>query len=140
VFRRRRFFDGRPTRRGDRLPDIAWFTPDGREMTEDDWESGFGRSISVYLNGEGIPDLDARGQRVADDSFLLCFSAHDEAIDFTVPREEDEASWQVVLDTMSAAAQEYVVKPGDTIQVGPRAMVVLKRVRAEKAAGKAGAR
>src|SRR3954467_2854594 len=32
IFRRRRFFDGRPTRRGDQLPDIAWFTPDGREM------------------------------------------------------------------------------------------------------------
>jgi len=97
-------------------------------MTEDDWESGFGRSISVYLNGEGIPDRDSRGQRVADDSFLLCFSAHDEAIDFTVPREEDGASWAVVIDTMSATADPYVVKPGDTIQVGPRAVVALKRV------------
>src|SRR4051794_19747558 len=128
VFRRRRFFDGRPTRRGERLPDIAWFTPDGREMTEDDWGSGFGRSISVYLNGEGIPARASRGQRVADDSFLLCFSAHDEAIDFTVPREEDGASWAVVIDTMTATAEEHVVKPGDTIQVGPRAVVALKRV------------
>src|SRR3954451_15433643 len=128
VFRRRRFFDGRPTRRGEGLPDIAWFTPDGQEMTEDDWESGFGRSISMYLNGDGIPDRDHRGQRVVDGSFLLCFSAHDEAIDFTVPREEDGASWAVVIDTMTATAEEHVVKPGDTISVGPRALVVLERV------------
>ena len=85
VFRRRRFFDGRPTRRGGGVPDIAWFTPEGTEMTEEDWESGFGRSIAVYLNGKGIPDRDLRGQRVVDDSFLLCFSAHDEPIEFHLP-------------------------------------------------------
>ena len=38
VFRRRRFFEGRPVqRRRDNLPDIAWLRPDGSEMTEQDW-------------------------------------------------------------------------------------------------------
>ena len=34
VFRRRRFFEGRPIARarGGSLPDIAWFTPAGEEM------------------------------------------------------------------------------------------------------------
>jgi glycogen operon protein len=65
VFRRRRFFSGKPVGRrgGAGLPDIAWFAPDGSEMTEEDWESGFAKSIAVYLNGQGIPDLDVRGQR-----------------------------------------------------------------------------
>jgi glycogen operon protein len=130
VFRRRRFFDGRPTRRGDHLPDIAWFTPDGREMTEDDWESGFGRSIAVYLNGEGIPDRDHRGQRVTDDSFVLCYSAHDEAIDFTMPAEEYGATWRVVIDTMTAEADDLEVPAGGGVSVGPRALVVLQRVAA----------
>ncbi len=42
VFRRRRFFSGKPLgRRGqDGLPDIAWFTPEGAEMTEEDWGAG----------------------------------------------------------------------------------------------------
>ena len=52
VFRRRRFFAGRPIRRSDELRDIAWFTPAGEEMSEQDWESGFGRSIMVFLNGD----------------------------------------------------------------------------------------
>ena len=90
VFRRRRFFTGRPVRQrgGDGLPDIAWFAPDGSEMTEEDWESGFAKSVAVYLNGQGIPDLDERGQRVTDDSFVLCFNAHHEPIEFTLPPKE----------------------------------------------------
>jgi isoamylase len=127
VFRRRRFFDGRPTRRGDQLPDISWFTPDGKEMTEEDWDAGFGRSIGVYLNGEGIPDRDARGQRVLDDSFMLCFCAHDEAIDFTVPGEDYGTAWEVVIDTTAPVADGKVIKAGGTVQVGPQAMVVLQR-------------
>jgi glycogen operon protein len=127
VFRRRRFFDGRPTRRGDKLPDISWFTPDGKEMNEEDWDAGFGRSIGVYLNGEGIPDRDARGQRVTDDSFMLCFSAHDEAIDFTVPSEDYGSAWEIVIDTVAPDADGKVIEAGGTVQVGPRAIVVLQR-------------
>jgi isoamylase len=66
----------------------SWFRPDGSEMSEEDWESGFGKSITVYLNGFGVPDLDPRGQRFTDDSFLMCFNAHREAIDFVLPASE----------------------------------------------------
>ncbi|WP_103339960.1 glycogen debranching protein GlgX [Amycolatopsis sp. CA-126428] len=99
VFRRRRFFAGRPIRRGDELRDIAWFTPAGDEMTDQDWEAGFGRSIMVFLNGTAIPDLDARGERVVDDSFLLCFNAHDDDITMTVPDGEYGEEWAIVLDS-----------------------------------------
>ena len=53
-------------------------------MSDEDWDSGFAKSVAVYLNGQGIPDLDVRGQRVTDDSFVLCFNAHHEPIDFTL--------------------------------------------------------
>jgi glycogen operon protein len=127
VFRRRRFFDGRPVRRGDRMPDIAWFTPDGREMTEDDWESGFGRSIAVYLNGDGIPDTDTRGQRMTDDSFYLCYSAHDDAIEFTLPDVDYCPAWNIVIDTRDESVEGTAVSAGESIQVGPLAIVVLQR-------------
>jgi glycogen operon protein len=129
IFRRRRFFDGRPVRRrgADALPDIQWFTPDGAEMTEEDWDSGFGRSIAVFLNGNGIPGTDRRGERVLDDSFLLCFSAHDEAIDFRVPPGEYAAAWEVVIDTLRPDDGAAVVEAGGTVNVGPRAIVVLQQ-------------
>ena len=56
VFRRRRFFDGRPIRSGDEVRDIAWLTPAGKEMTPEDWGGDFGKSIAVFLNGEAIPE------------------------------------------------------------------------------------
>src|SRR6201987_1106520 len=53
VFRRRRFFRGVPVRRRGTVaqPDISWFRPDGSEMSDEDWGSGFGKSVPVYLNG-----------------------------------------------------------------------------------------
>jgi glycogen operon protein len=130
IFRRRRFFDGRPVRRrGTKsLPDIAWFTPDGSQMTENDWASGFGRSVGVFLNGNGIPGTDVRGQRVVDESFLLYFSAHDDAIDFCLPPSEFGPGWEIVLDTAQPSIDnEEILKAGATVPVGPRALVVLRR-------------
>ena len=69
-------------------------------MSDEDWDSGFGKSITVYLNGHGIPDLDPRGQRVTDDSFVLCFNAHHEPIEFTLPPKEFGAAWQPVIYTV----------------------------------------
>ncbi|MGI8759838.1 MAG: glycogen debranching protein GlgX [Jatrophihabitantaceae bacterium] len=130
VFRRRRFFDGRPVRRRgeQRLPDIEWFTPEGAEMTEEDWDSGFGRAIGAYLNGQGIPTTDVRGQRIVDDSFLMYFSAHHEPIEFRLPGTDYAPAWQVVIDTMRPDGAEDKMLDADAyVTVGPRALVVLKR-------------
>jgi glycogen operon protein len=135
VFRRRRFFNGLPVRRRgtEGQPDISWFRPDGSEMSDDDWGSGFGKSVAVYLNGQGIPELDARGQRVTDDSFFLCFNAHHEPIEFTLPPGEFGRAWVPVIDTSietvgSAANPEdrQPVPAGNAVQVAARATVVLQ--------------
>ena len=106
VFRRRRFFSGKPVgRRGEAgLPDIAWFTPEGAEMTDEDWGAGFAKSVAVFLNGHGIPDRDARGQSVLDDSFLLCFNAHYEPIEFALPPSGFGIGWRAVVYTGSEHA------------------------------------
>jgi glycogen operon protein len=132
VFRRRRFFTGLPVRRrgAEGLPDISWFRPDGSEMTDADWDVAFGKAVAAYLNGFGIPDLDARGQPVTDDSFILCFNAHHEPIDFTIPPHQFGAAWRRVLDTADSQPvgedSEGIVNAGATLPVGARAMVVLQ--------------
>jgi glycogen operon protein len=130
VFRRRRFFQGVPVRRRgtEGLPDISWFRPDGSEMSDEDWDSGFGKSVAVYLNGLGIPDLDARGQRVTDDSFFLCFNAHHEDIEFTLPPKEFGQTWLPVIDTASSTVPEepQPTSAGETVRVAGRATVVLQ--------------
>ena len=145
VFRRRRFFAGRPirTRRrseGATLADIAWFTPAGEEMTEQDWDSGFGKCVTVFLNGDGLYDIDARGERVVDDSFLLCFNAHFEDIEVTLPPPEYGTRWAKVVDTAAGeivvlshapgivAATPPTVDAGGVATVAARSLLVLQRL------------
>ncbi|MRH90031.1 glycogen debranching protein GlgX [Nocardia sp. SYP-A9097] len=130
VFRRRRFFDGRPATTHDHPDDIAWFTPGGTEMTDADWETGFGRSLTVFLNGDGIREPGPRGERIGDDSFLLCFNAHDGALDFTLPPAEHGAAWSVELDCSTptgAAADDQRHSASSTMAVPARCLLVLRR-------------
>ena len=102
VFRRRRFFQGRPVRgvrTEDRLPDIAWFKQDGSEMTDEDWEVGYAKTLGVLLNGAAIPDPDTHGRPIVDDSFFLIFNAWENEIDFTLPDARWTTQWEVVVDT-----------------------------------------
>ena len=130
VFRRRRFFAGRPIRSGEEARDIAWLTPAGDEMTPADWDSGFGKSLTVFLNGDGIPYKDPRGERVTDDSFLLCFNAHYEDLEFTLPDGNYGAEWRVELDTNTttgARDESAVVTAGTSTTVVSRSVLVLRK-------------
>jgi isoamylase len=133
VFRRRRFFQGKPIRKADELRDIAWFTPQGEEMKEQNWDDAFGKSIAVFLNGDAIADRDVRGIRIVDDSFLLAFNAHHEDIEFTLPGSDYGTSWTVAVDTSTGAVEPPGGDPVDAegrINVSARSLVVLQRVPA----------
>ncbi|MGA2826774.1 MAG: glycogen debranching protein GlgX [Streptosporangiaceae bacterium] len=99
VFRRRRFFAGPPGRHDDSLGDIAWFSASGTEMADADWDTDIARCLMVFLNGQAITDVDARGERVTDGSFLLCFNAAPEDVDMVLPSSDYGQKWAVVLDT-----------------------------------------
>ncbi|MGC1738253.1 glycogen debranching protein, partial [Mycobacterium sp.] len=128
VFRRRRFFDGRPIRSADQVRDIAWLTPAGEVMTSEDWDSQFGKSITVFLNGEALPEPNARGERVVDDSFLLCFNAHDHEVDFVIPHDDYAKEWTAELDTTDPTGEvKLVVHDGDEVSLPGRALLVFRK-------------
>ncbi|MFT4051376.1 MAG: glycogen debranching protein GlgX [Microbacterium sp.] len=128
TFRRSRFFNGRPIRReeGAPVPDIAWLRPDGSEMQPDDWESGFGRAIGVFLNGDGIRERDRRGQPIRDRHFFVLFNAGDAPIDFTIPDAEYSPRWEIVVDTAGNLADSGPHSGGDVIPLEGRSLVVLR--------------
>jgi isoamylase len=128
VFRRRRFFEGHPIRTGNQLRDIAWLSPEGGEMTPEDWNAEFGKSIAVFLNGEAIPEPDARGERILDDSFLLCFNGHDGVMDFVIPQGVYGKQWTAELDTTdSDGTTDMVVDAGEKISLPGRTVLVLRK-------------
>jgi glycogen operon protein len=130
VFRRRRFFRGQALRGGrNRLGDIAWFALTGEEMTDGDWDAGFAKSLTVFLNGRAISEPDRRGEKIIDDSFLLLFNASEEDLQFTIPPRRYGPRWSKVLDTAHPVVEfdESPVKPGDVISVLNYSLQLLRR-------------
>ncbi|MCW3494284.1 glycogen debranching protein GlgX [Microbacterium sp. SSM24] len=128
TFRRRRFFDGRPVRReeGAPIPDIVWARPDGTQMQPEDWDSGFGRAVAVFLNGDGIRERDRRGEPISDHHFIVLFNAGDDTVDFVIPEDEFSPEWDVVVDTAGEHANTEPVEPGSKLAVAGRSLMVLR--------------
>ncbi|HYS97697.1 MAG TPA: glycogen debranching protein GlgX [Candidatus Dormibacteraeota bacterium] len=122
VFRRRRFFQGRPIRGA---VDIGWFKPDAKQMTDQDWNSRHARSLGVFLNGKAIPGHDGRGQQISDDSFLLLFNGHSRAVYWSLPKEFG-GPWQLVLDTDKSAPDAEPGEVPDRVLTRARTVVVLR--------------
>ena len=127
TFRRARFFDGHPVRRheGEPLPDIEWLRPDGAVMAPEDWDSGFGKALGVFLNGNGIRGRNARGERIVDVHFLVYFNAGGETVEMTLPDAEHSAEWEAVIDTASSGLP--VLAALDRVNVESRSLLVLRQ-------------
>ena len=127
VFRRRRFFKGMPIRSGDQVRVFFFKQKTAYEMTPDDWNSGI-KSVAVFLNGEALPEPNTRGERVVDDSFLLCFNAHARDVAFVTPDGHYARAWMTVLDTFDPpAGGRKRVTAGTTITVPTRSVIVLQK-------------
>ena len=99
AFRRPRFLRGAPIP-GTALKDIAWLTPQGREMSDADWHDLGRRCLGLHLGGDpGDSFISLLGYRERDDNFLMILNAHDEAIEWIMPKAETLVSWELLLDT-----------------------------------------
>jgi isoamylase len=97
VFRRREFFKGVAV--GDQgRKDVAWLKPDGHEMTPEEWQKDFARSLGMWLNGEWLPETDERGHPLHDASYLVLFNAHHDVIEFKLP-DIGAGRWNAEMDT-----------------------------------------
>jgi glycogen operon protein len=106
IFRRRGWFQGRPIRKGP-LPDIAWLTPCGDEMTDEHWASELSRSLQVFLDGHGIIVPDERGEPILDDTYLILFHAAPESMQFALPGMKWGKAWRRVFDTERGFADHH---------------------------------
>ncbi len=124
VFRRRRWFHGRPIRG---IDDMAWFRPDGAEMSEHDWTDVPMLAIGVFLNGQAIAQPDRFGRRVSDDTFLVLFNAHHEPVPWKLPGRRWGTSWVAEIDTAVPDGRLRSVGAGRTIDRPAHSIVVLRK-------------
>jgi isoamylase len=122
VFRRRRWFQGRPIRGA---VDIGWFKPDGETMSDEDWVDLDARALGVFLNGKAIPGPDTRGRAIADDSFLLLFNVHPEPVDWVMPVQYG-GEWRLVFDSSHLQPETERIMMAGGITTAARSVMVLQ--------------
>jgi isoamylase len=124
VFRRRHFFEGRPHPDGG-LKDLAWFAPDGVEMSDRAWYDPHLRTLGMYLSGTAMGGRGPQGERIVDDSFLLLLHGDGEGIDVRLPGVPWAPAYEVVLDTLDGRAG-HRLDGGVTVRMEARSMLVLR--------------
>jgi glycogen debranching enzyme GlgX len=113
VLRQRHFFDGRPI--GDTgHKDLAWFHPEGRELTDADWTDAGLASLGMFLSGAEI----------GDDSFLILLHAGADEAAWTLPGLPGADGYDVLVDTGDVKTDR--VEGGQLLYVGGRGLVVLR--------------
>jgi isoamylase len=126
VFRRTTFLSGHEVK-GSGLPDVWWFRPDGRRMTQKDWQRQDAHTLGVFLNGAEIPERTPDGKEVSDESFLLLFNAHGEPVTFTLPTRRFGARWRVELATEAGVPEGPLYAARAQVTVEGRSLVLLRR-------------
>jgi glycogen operon protein len=123
VFRQRAFFEGH--RLDDGVADLAWFTPAGEEMNDEDWHSPSARTLGMYLSGRGIRSRGPRGERIVDDSFLLVLHAGAEDCVYRLPGPPWASGYVVEFDT-AADESGVALDAGSEIKRAGRSALVLR--------------
>jgi glycogen operon protein len=93
-------------------------------MSQEDWHAGWVRCLGMLLNGRTLDDVNAVGEPIQDDAFLILCNPYHESIRFTLPPLPSGKVWHVCADTRRAT----VGGPRKTrryYQVTPRSLVVL---------------
>jgi isoamylase len=131
AFRQRQYLEGRTRVDGGRK-DLAWFAPDGAEMTDAWWWETSLQTLGMFLGGDALHARGPRGEPVVDDSFLLWLHVGPESLDVSMPDERWATSYEVVLDTGSnpapAPADLRRVDARSTLRLLPGTCLLLRAV------------
>ncbi|MEU3873144.1 MULTISPECIES: glycogen debranching protein GlgX [Streptomyces] len=129
VLRSRSFFSGLP-RDADGLRDLAWFTPEGTEMTEADWYAPTA-TLGMYLSGRDIPQRSPTGAPVVDDSFLVVLHAGARSLRFTLPGPPWAKAYELLVNTAledQSGAPGLLREAGTRLSLRPRSVLLWRVV------------
>jgi glycogen operon protein len=92
---------------------VLWLTPQGEDMTDEDWNFPEGRFLS-YLLGAATPD---------GEPLFVVLNAADHDIAFVLPKLPEVATWQRVLDTTAPKQDAASFAPGAEMQSPERSVL-----------------
>ena len=122
---RRKFFQDR-TIKGSVVRDIVWYNTDGEELSDEQWNATWNRTLGLLLNGTTLQVSDEEGRPVTDDSFLILVNAYHEGVEFTLPDPPHGKPWIQLLDTQHIDDPFKEVPFTDKVIAGGRSMRVFR--------------
>jgi isoamylase len=125
VFRRRRFFQGKPIH-SRALKDLYWLSPDGTEMSTSHWLAHDARTVAMALPGDEIEERDERGRVISGGTYAILLNARAESVPFVLGARRRPLRWVCVLDTAAPGAAARVFEPMSAIPLRAHSLVVLR--------------
>jgi len=138
VLSRRTFFHGRHLR-GSEIKDIVWFSPTGREMTDEEWNAASVSFLGVLLAGDAINEVDEQGRVIRGETLLLLLNAHHEPTAFVLPAHKTGTRWVLMLDTATPDFDRRAQPAKDdntTYLLQDRSLALFRLVTPEEHTGK----
>jgi isoamylase len=127
IFHRRRFFHGRHIR-GQEIKDIRWIRTDGQDMTDEEWNTSYVRTMGVLLNGEVMDEVDEKGNIIKDGIYLILVNAYWESVEYELPKNGRKTSWKIIFDTSNPTESfEEKQLEGNKYSVNSRSLVMLRQ-------------
>ena len=96
------------------------------------------RCFGLRLSGDAVDEVDARGERIVDDTLLILVNAHHEPIPFVLPAHRRGVRWEALLDTRTpdGAIRHPTIRGGEAYDLGGRTLTLFSLHR--RRAGQAG--
>ena len=119
AFRRRTFLTGAHVG-GKGLRDVYWLVPEGREMTDADWQEGSRRTIGMQFGNDA-----ADGHR-----FLMLMNSWHEPVEFKLPEHFPGEEWALLFDTGVGeglvSTYPATLSAGETYEIPARTLVLFR--------------
>jgi glycogen operon protein len=96
MLRRGRFLVGQHNAELD-VKDLAWLSPTGEELAEEQWKDAKAKCFGMLLDGRAQPS--GIKQRGSDATLLIIFNAHHDVVKFTLPEVPEGKRWSRLIDT-----------------------------------------
>jgi isoamylase len=136
VLRQEAFFEGHEIK-GTEVPgtggtrDLAWFAPDGGQLTTTDWFDTGLQTLGMYLDGRGIRHRDEQGRRVVDHCYLVQLHSGPEPVTVHLPGPPWGDGYELVVSTEYAtgAPPAVTVLPPGPVEISGRTVWVLRVAR-----------
>jgi len=122
TLRRRHFFRGTAVE-GSEHKDVTWLHPSGHELTPEEWRNPDAHALGMLIDGAATDEVDERGHAVRSDTLLLLFNGGEQNVQFTLPAQDGQKIWVVMVDT---ARRELPVVRGSAVDVQAHSLMLLR--------------